>query len=50
MQIASMFVLLRNNLLLNTNKIELINISISANRFAIVDVVKLYTKINSYSK
>ena len=40
--------LLRNNLLLNTNKIELINISISPNRFPIVNVDN--TQINIKSK
>ena len=40
--------LLRNNLLLNTNKTELINISISPNRFPIVNVDNI--QINSKSK
>ena len=40
--------LLSNNLILNTNKTELINISISPNRFPIVNVDNI--QINSYSK
>ena len=40
--------LLRNHLLLNTNKTELINISISPNRFPIVNVDNI--QINSKSK
>ena len=38
----------RNNILLNTNKTELINISISPNRFPIVNVDNI--QINSESK